>query len=266
MKAFVCVKWKSLAKWGAFVGCPYVQSAVWPRSYSWCCGDADTAMGELAVGRAAAPLVPNEMSCTASSFGSSILLLEGGAGGYFDQRKTIWWGLVIGFMTNFACAIQECNWYDMTSVSWKHCCAVLLVLDYTAGTIGSFIIFGGSVSELRAVTAVWAVTAAASMLFLLSILSRAAQRSSRLEGLDIMFFSVIKDGEKWWSCTAFSFFMWQFWHKVFLRLFGHKGFSAGFITVLVSIKYGFLWRKDIIALGAVGIFQANDKLAVSPVP
>lgn len=46
-------------------------------------------MGELALGRAAAPLVLNEASCTASSVGSSILLLEGGTGEYFNQGKTI---------------------------------------------------------------------------------------------------------------------------------------------------------------------------------
>lgn len=46
-------------------------------------------MGELAVGRAAAPLVPNEINYIASSFGSSILILEDGTGGYFDQEKTI---------------------------------------------------------------------------------------------------------------------------------------------------------------------------------
>lgn len=109
----------------------------------WCCGDANTTMGALAVGRAAALLVPNETSCTASSFGSSISLLEGGTGGCFNQGKAIWWALVIGFMTNSACAIQECNWYDMASVSWKHCHAVLLVLGYTAGAIGSFSTFWG---------------------------------------------------------------------------------------------------------------------------
>lgn len=100
-------------------------------------------MGELAVGRAAAPLVPNEASCTASSVGSSILLLEGGTGEYFNQGKTIWWALVTGFVTNFAWAMQECNRHDTTSVSWKHCHAVLLGLGYTAGTIGPFVMFWG---------------------------------------------------------------------------------------------------------------------------
>lgn len=108
-----------------------------------CCGDANATMGEQAVGRPAALLVPNEASCTAGSVGSSILLLEGGTGGHFNQGKAIWWALVVGFMTNFACATQECNQYDMTSVSWKHCHAVLLVLGYPAGTTGSFIMFWG---------------------------------------------------------------------------------------------------------------------------
>lgn len=54
-----------------------------------CCGDANTTMGELAVGRPATLLVPNEASCTASSIGSSILLLEGGTGGHFNQGKAV---------------------------------------------------------------------------------------------------------------------------------------------------------------------------------
>lgn len=59
---------------------------------------------------------------------------------------------------------------------------------------------------------------------------------------------------------VFSFFMWQFWHNFFLRLVEHKGFAAGFIIVLASIKYGFPWRKDITALSAVGIPQADDNV------
>lgn len=123
MKAFVCVKWKPLPKWGAFLGYPYAQSVVWPRSYSRC-GDANTAMGELAVGRAAAPLVPNEINYIASSFGSSILILEDGTGGYFDQEKTIWWARVIRFMTNFACAIQtrvQPVWHDFSVIETLPC-------------------------------------------------------------------------------------------------------------------------------------------------
>lgn len=54
--------------------------------------------------------------------------------------------------------------------------------------------------------------------------------------------------------------MWQFWHIFFLRLVGHKGFAAGFIIVPASIKYGFPWRKDITALSAVGIPQADDNV------
>lgn len=157
-----------------------------------CC--ADTTMGELAAGRAAALLLPNEAGCTADFVGCSILLLEGGAGGYVNQGKTIWWAVVIRFTTNFGCAIQECNCYDMTSVSWKHCHAVLLVLVTPLVYSGVSSRFGAQCLSSELCCAVWTVTAAAaaSRIFLLPVLSRGAQKSSRQDGLDIMPFLLFR--------------------------------------------------------------------------
>lgn len=98
-----------------------------------------------------------------------------------------------GFMTNFTCAILEHNWYDMTSVSWRGCHAPLLGFGFAAVVTGSFVAFWVSVSGLCCT--ILAAAAASSRHFAsLAPFLRAAQRSFRLNGLDIMF-SVIEDSE-----------------------------------------------------------------------
>lgn len=122
--------------------------------------------------------------------------------GHFNQRRTIWWAQVIGFMTNFACAIWEWNWYDITWAEWKHCQAMLVVFSCTAGTIGLLSHFGGSVPGLWCAVLATAAAARRLLTSLGSILSRDVQRSFRLDGLDKMLwvfffvcFSAIQEGE-----------------------------------------------------------------------
>lgn len=95
------------------------------------------------------------------------------------------------FMTNFACAIWECNCYDTTSVEWKHCHAMLLVFGYAAGMVGASVAFWGSVSELcYAVPA--AATAAASRHFTsLAHLAQSCTKKPQTQWIRYNVFSVI---------------------------------------------------------------------------
>lgn len=80
---------------------------------------------------------------------------------------------------------------------------------------------------------VLAAAAAASRCFgpLDSTLSRAAQRSLRLDGLDVMAFLLFKMA-KTMTLLGVPFSMGRFWHKLFLRCDRHKGSAA----VLPSIN------------------------------